>query len=283
MPAPADASVRPREERTLGAYLPTLVAVGDRLAEAGGFTLALEARLERAGIPITAGELVTASALSALFGAVVGGAGFRTPVMAVIGAVLFALIPFGIVEVMSRRRMKKLHEQLPDVLMILATSLRSGHSFLQALDTVSKEAAEPGAKEFTRVVAEVRLGRSMDEALNAMADRVGSEDFRWAVLAVNIQRDVGGNLAEILDIVAETLRERAATRRQIETLSAEGKLSLYILMGLPIFIGLWIYKFNRSYMSLLLHTTGGVFMLASAAILMMAGYFWMRKIVAIDV
>src|SRR5439155_16625264 len=283
MPPPADAGIRSRDDRTLAAYLPTLVTVGDRLAEAGGFTLALEARLERAGIPITAGELVTASVLSALFGAVVGGAGFHAVVMAAIVAVLFAVIPFGIVEVMSRRRMKKLHEQLPDVLMILATSLRSGHSFLQALDTVSKEAADPGAKEFSRVVAEVRLGRPLDEALNAMADRVGSEDFRWAVLAVNIQREVGGNLAEILDIVADTLRERESTRRQIDALSAEGKLSLYILMGLPIFIGLWIYKFNRGYMSLLLHTTGGLFMLGAAGVLMVAGYLWMRKIVAIDV
>ena len=133
------------------------------------------------------------------------------------------------------------------------------------------------------MVAEVRLGRPLDEALNAMADRVGSEDFRWAVLAVNIQREVGGNLAEILDIVADTLRERESTRRQIDALSAEGKLSLYILMGLPIFIGLWIYKFNRGYMSLLLHTTGGLFMLGAAGVLMVAGYLWMRKIVAIDV
>jgi tight adherence protein B len=272
-----------RTDRTLGAYLPTLVAVGDRLAGAGGWTLAMEAALERAGLPITPGELVTASGLAVVVGAVVGGLAFRTLIMAAIFAVVFALIPFGIVQISQRRRVNKLHEQLPDVLMILATSLRAGHSFLQALDTVSKEAADPGAREFTRVVAEIRLGRPLDEAMNAMADRVGSEDFRWAVLAVNIQRNVGGNLAEVLDTVAETLRERDAVRRQIDSLSAEGKLSLYVLIALPILIGLWVYKFNRDYLSPLFHTTGGLAMLGGSIVLMVAGYLWMRKIVSIDV
>jgi len=282
VPAQAETmTVRP--DRTIGAYLPTLVAVGDRLAEAGGFTLSLEAKLERAGLPVTAGEIVVASGLSLLFGAIVGWAGLHGLIPAVIVAVVFAPIPFVIIEVAARRRMKKMHEQLPDVLMILATSLRSGHSFLQGLDTVSKEAADPCAKEFSRVVAEVRLGRPMEEALNAMADRIGSEDFRWAVLAVNIQREVGGNLAEVLDTVSETLRERDAVRRQIDTLSAEGKLSLYILMGLPIFIGLWIYRANPGYMSPLFHTTGGLVALSAGMAMMLVGYLWMRKIVNVDV
>jgi tight adherence protein B len=283
VPPPNDATMRPRSERSIGAYLPTLVAMGDRLADAGGFTLALEARLERAGMPITAGELLTTAALSSAVGAIVGGVMFRAWLVAVVFALVCALLPFVVVQVLANRRMKKLHQQLPDVLMILATSLRSGHSFLQALDTVSKEAADPGAKEFTRVVAEVRLGRSLEDALNAMADRIGSEDFRWAVLAVNIQREVGGNLAEVLDTVAETLRDRDTVRRQIDTLSAEGKLSLYVLMGLPVLVGLWVLKFNREYISLLVHAPMGFVMLGASAVLMVVGYFWMRKIVAIDV
>jgi tight adherence protein B len=272
-----------RPDRTIGTYLPTLVAVGDRLADAGGFTLSLEAKLERAGLPVTAGEIVVASGLSALFGAIVGGVGLHGVVPAVIVAIIFGVGPFGIIEVAARRRMKKIHAQLPDVLMILATSLRSGHSFLQGLDTVSKEAAQPAAKEFARVVAEVRLGRPMEEALNTMADRIGSEDFRWAVLAVNVQRQVGGNLAEVLDTVSETLREREAVRRQIDSLSAEGKLSLYIRMALPIFIGLWIARSNPSYMSPLFRTTGGLVAVVAGAVLMGIGYLWMRKIVNIDV
>ena len=108
-----------------------------------------------------------------------------------------------------KRRAEKLRDQLPDVLTIMASSLRAGHSFMQSLDTVAKEIAQPAATEFQRVVSEIRLGRPTDDALEALAERVGSPDFRWAVLAVNIQREVGGNLAEILDNVADTLRERA--------------------------------------------------------------------------
>ena len=113
------------------------------------------------------------------------------------------------------RRAEKLRDQLPDVLTIMASSLRAGHCFLQSLDTVAKEIAQPAASEFQRVVAEIRLGRAAEDAMESLAERVGSADFKWAVLAVNIQREVGGNLAEILDNVADTLRERATIRRQI--------------------------------------------------------------------
>ena len=112
------------------------------------------------------------------------------------------------------KRSEKMREQLPDVLTIMASSLRAGHSFLQALDTVAREIPAPANVEFQRLVAEIRLGRPAEDALEALADRVGSADFRWAVLAVNIQREVGGNLAEILDNVADT-PERATMRRQI--------------------------------------------------------------------
>src|SRR4029077_5849563 len=119
-----------------------------------------------------------------------------------------------------KKREEKLRDQLPDVLTIMASSLRAGHSFMQALDTPAKEIAQPAANEFQRVVAEIRLGRPVDDALEALSQRVGSDDFKWGVLPVNIQREVGGNLAEILDNVAETLRERAIMRRQILVLTA---------------------------------------------------------------
>ena len=128
-----------------------------------------------------------------------------------------------------------------------------------------------------------RLGRPVDDALNAMAERVGSDDFQWAVLAVNIQREVGGNLAEILDTVADTVRERATLRRQVRVLSAEGRLSLKILVALPFLIGLYIAKVNPSYMSLLFTTRAGWIMLGTGAALMVAGVLWARKIVQVDV
>jgi tight adherence protein B len=116
-----------------------------------------------------------------------------------------------------------------------------------------------------------------------MADRVGSDDFRWAVLAVNIQREVGGNLAEILDNVADTLRERATMRRQVLVLTAEGRLSAYVLVALPFGIGLYMTAVNPEYIGLLVTTTLGLFMLVGASVLIVGGVLWMRKIVNIDV
>ena len=134
-----------------------------------------------------------------------------------------------------------------------------------------------------RLVAEIRLGRPAEDALEALADRVGSADFRWAVLAVNIQREVGGNLAEILDNVSDTLRERATMRRQIQVLTAEGRLSAWVLAILPFGIGIYMFAVNPDYISLLFTTQIGLFMLGTAAVLMVLGILWMRKIVDIDV
>jgi tight adherence protein B len=154
---------------------------------------------------------------------------------------------------------------------------------MQALDTVAREIPQPAAIEFQRVVAEIRLGRPTDDALEALASRVGSPDFRWAVLAVNIQREVGGNLAEILDNVADTLRERAMMRRQIRVLTAEGRLSAWVLAGLPIAIGIYMFAVNPDYIGLLFTTKLGLFMLGTALVLLVLGVLWMRKIVDIDV
>ena len=181
------------------------------------------------------------------------------------------------------KRADRLREQLPDVLTIMASSLRAGHSFLQSLDTVAKEIAQPAAAEFQRVVAEIRLGRPAEDALESLAERVGSADFKWAVLAVNIQREVGGNLAEILDTVADTLRERAMLRRQIKVLTAEGRLSAWVLACCRSGSRLYMFAVNPDYIGLLFDNTYGIIMLIVAGCLLVAGILWMKKIVDIDV
>jgi tight adherence protein B len=196
--------------------------------------------------------------------------------------VIAATVPGFLLSLAINRRTSRLQAQLADVVNILASSLRAGHSFFQALDMVSKEIGEPAGPEFQRVVAEIRLGRPVDQALNAMAERVGSEDFQWAVLAVNIQREVGGNLAEILDTVADTVRERSALRRQMRVLSAEGRLSVKILAVLPFLIGLYVAKVNPSYIGLLFSTRLGWIMLGTGGALMVVGIAWARKIVKVD-
>jgi tight adherence protein B len=260
-----------------------VVAAANRVARAGGFGDSLEARLERARSPLSGGEFLSVSVLAAAGGGLVGAVVLQSWLFAFIFAAVAALVPTIWLSVATTRRHAKLQGQLADAVALLASSLRAGHSFLQALDMVSKELADPAGPEFQRVVAEIRLGRSVDDALSAMAERLRSDDLRWAVLAVNIQREVGGNLAELLDTVGETIRERQVLRRQVRVLSAEGRLSIKILVALPFLIVLYIMKINPGYMNVLFTTRLGWIMLGTAGALMAVGIVWARKVVDIDV
>jgi tight adherence protein B len=256
---------------------------GRRFADARGFSGRVDAELEAAGASVRSGEFVVLSVAAALVGVVLGAALLRNPVFALGVGALAGAGPTIALRMAMKRRAEKLREQLPDVLTIMASSLRAGHSFMQSLDAVAKEIAQPAATEFQRVVSEIRLGRPTDDALEALAERVGSSDFRWAVLAVNIQREVGGNLAEILDNVADTLRERAQMRRQVQVLTAEGRLSAWVLAALPCAIALYMFITNPEYIGLLVTAKLGIIMLGIAVVLLVIGIFWMRKIVDIDV
>lgn len=260
-----------------------LAEAGERIGRAVGFSAGLDERLEQAGLPIHAGEFVALTALGGVAGAVFAGILLQNVIFVLVMAFGFGLLPWAWMVRSRSKRRQKLLDQLADTLSILASSLRAGYSFLQALDTVSKEIGEPSASEFARVVAEVRLGRPIDDALLAMAERVGSNDLKWAVIAVNVQRQVGGNLAEVLDIVSNTVRERAYIRRQIRVLSAEGRVSVAILAALPFAIMLYLSIVDPDYVGLLFTTTVGLVMLAAGACLMALGIFIMTRIVRIDV
>ena len=267
-----------------GGWIPdTVTKFGTRFAESRGFSERLDAELEAAGVSVRSGEFVVASAVAALVFGVIGAALLRSWLLALIVAGVGLAFPTILLRQALTRRADRLREQLPDVLTIMASSLRAGHSFLQSLDTTAKEIAQPAAAEFQRVVAEIRLGRPTEDALESLAERVGSPDFKWAVLAVNIQREVGGNLAEILDTVADTLRERATLRRQIKVLTAEGRLSAWVLGALPLGIALYLYATNPSYIGKLFESTTGIIMVGGGLFLMVVGILWMRKIVDIDV
>ncbi|MFA5890208.1 MAG: type II secretion system F family protein, partial [Actinomycetota bacterium] len=181
------------------------------------------------------------------------------------------------------RRRSLFLAQLPDTLQLLAGSLQAGYGFMQGLDTLVQESSPPTSSEFGRVLTETRLGSPVDEALKAMADRLDSDDFRWVVLAINIQRQVGGNLAVLLQTVAGTLREREQVRRQIKVLSAEGRLSASILTVLPFLLAGYISLVNPGYITALVIEPIGRVMIAGALVMMGVGIAWMRKIVNIDV
>jgi tight adherence protein B len=267
-----------------GGWIPSEVTkFGTRFAESRGFSERLDIELEAAGVSLRSGEFVVASAVACLVFGVIGAALLRSPILALVIAGIGGAFPTVLLRSALSKRADRLREQLPDVLTIMASSLRAGHSFLQSLDTVAKEIAQPAASEFQRVVAEIRLGRPAEDALESLAERVGSADFKWAVLAVNIQREVGGNLAEILDTVADTLRERAMLRRQIKVLTAEGRLSAWVLALLPFAIALYMYAVNPDYIGILFESVYGIIMIIVALVLLVLGILWMKKIVDIDV
>jgi Flp pilus assembly protein TadB len=182
-----------------------------------------------------------------------------------------------------KRRRAAFANQLPDVLQFVAGSLRSGFSLTQGLDAVVREDTQPAADQFSRALAESRIGVELEDALDTIADRMESPDLRWTVIAIRIQRDVGGNLAEVLGTTVETMRERAHLIRHVRALSAEGRLSAYILVSLPIFVGGWIFLTRRAYLRPLYSTPVGLVMLTFGGVLVLGGALWMRKLVKVEV
>jgi tight adherence protein B len=255
----------------------------ERSARATGIAAPVARMLERAAWRLTVGEFVTAWFGAAFVSMLVVGFLTRNPLLAIFSAVVFGTVPYVALSRAARKRAHAIQAQLADVMMVLASALRAGHSFLQALDTVSKEVGDPAATEFARALAEVRLGRSVDAALDALVKRIGSQDLGWAVTAISIQRRVGGNLAEILETLAGTIRERETLRRQMRVLSSEGRLSVAILMVMPFLIGLYIFFVNRTYMNALIGGGLGRMLLGGGLLLMIVGYVWMRRVVRLDV
>ena len=177
---------------------------------------------------------------------------------------------------------RKFADQLPGALQMMAASLRAGHSFPRALDAVSKEADAPMGPELARVVNETRVGRDALVSLDDVALRMQSEDFRWVGAAIGAQRETGGNLNEILDQVAATIRDRQHVRMQVISLSAEGRLSAVILMLLPVLIGVYYTLISGDQMAVFVASGIGKILLLGSAVMYVLGGLWMRSIVRIE-
>ena len=193
------------------------------------------------------------------------------------------LVTWLIVRVRTAKRRAAFADQLPDVLQLVASSLRSGFSLAQSIDAVVRDDTQPTAGEFSRALAATRIGAELEDALERVAHRMHSDDLAWVVMAIRIQRQVGGNLAEVLLTTVATMRDRAQTRRQVRTLSAEGRLSAYVLIGLPIGIALFLFWARGEYMRPLYTTPAGIVMLAVGSLLLVLGSLWMRKLVRVEV
>ncbi|QGF24299.1 type II secretion system F family protein [Raineyella fluvialis] len=197
----------------------------------------------------------------------------------VIGLLLALIVPvvarLGVSFQVSRRR-AAFSNQLDEILQTLAANLRAGTSLPQAMQVLAQEADEPAQGEFVRVGNELRVGRPMNSALEAVADRMQSTDFSWVAQAISINREVGGNLADVLDGIAETMRQRGALRRQVDALSAEGKMSGWVLMALPFGMFLLVSLTNPHYFDSLIHDPLGWLMIAAGVVLLVIGGVWLR-------
>jgi tight adherence protein B len=282
MPGEVAAAWSPEDgEQKPNQWIPKAIAdMAERTASgtrAGG---TLKRRLGQAGWALRVGEFL-AIVLAAGLAAAVGGFLFFGPPGAAVG-IIGLVFPLAFLSAAASKRLSAIQSQLADMLMVVSSSLRAGHSFLQSLDTATKEISEPGATEFGRTMSEIRFGRDVDEALDSLVERIGSRDLDWTVTAIKIQRKIGGNLAEVLEGVSKTIRERETLRRQVKVLSAEGRISSYVLTALPIVLGVYLTFVNPDYLRVLTSTRAGLILLSAAGGLMVVGYLWMQKIVRLE-
>jgi tight adherence protein B len=196
--------------------------------------------------------------------------------------ILGTAAPRMVLNTMINRRREAFADQLEGTLQIVAGSLRSGYGLVQAVSTVAAESPSPTSDEFGRVVVENRLGRTVEDATRAMAERLENEDLEWVVEAIEIQHEVGGNLAEVLDTVTATIRDRNNIRRQVKALSAEGRISAIILIALPFVVASLIAVVTPDYLTELFSTVIGRIMLGFAGLMMLLGTVWIKKLVKVD-
>lgn len=247
-----------------------------------GMTQFVAEKLERAGLPLRPAEYIAAHLLAVVIGGVLVQVLTKSAMLAFL-AVAFATIgPMLWVQTKVEHRRTRFDEQLPELLTLVAGSLRAGWGMQQAVDLVVQEMGDPAASEFRRVQVETRLGLELDESLAAMAERLDSDDFRSVVTAISVQREVGGNLAEVLDQVAASIRDRESMVRQIASLSAEGRISAVILIVLPFVIVAGLLVISPDYILGALASPVFLLMLAFGAVLMAVGALWLRAIARIE-
>ncbi len=256
----------------------------NRALEGRKVAVDLSTHLARADLKLTVGEFLALQLIAAVGAGVVGYFLFDTIVLALLAAVIGWFAPRWFMSSRQGARLKLFNNQLGDALNLMVNGLRSGYSVLQAMEAVSRELPKPISVEFARVVQEVQLGVSVEQALANMLRRINSDDLDLVVTAINVQREVGGNLAEILDVISFTIRERVRIKGEINTLTAQGKYSGYVISLLPIGLSLVLFCINKPYISRLF-TSGfcGWAMVVCGLLMIGTGFLAIQRIVNIEV
>jgi tight adherence protein B len=260
------------------------LAAEKALATNAGFEARIATRLEAAGIALKSSEWLLLH-IGIAFGAGLLGLLITAgnPIAVIVCLVLGAVGPWVYLAIKRSLRLKAFDSGLAETLQLMSGSLSAGLSLAQSLDTIVREGQEPITSEFKRVIVESRLGVALEDALEGVAERMQSTDFKWVVMAIRIQREVGGNLAELLNTVSATLREREFLRRHVKALSAEGRLSCWILGGLPPVFLLYLTLAKPDYVHPLFTTLVGGIMLVVMTVLLVVGIFWMSKVAKVDI
>lgn len=243
----------------------------------------LEIKMQQAGFPLLGSEFLALVGVAVLALGILGMMLTMKVLYSIMFGILAGLGCFLYLNIRISKRQKEFSNQLGDVLIMMSNAMRSGFSFMQAMDLIAKEMKPPVSVEFFKTMAEIRLGADTETALLNMGKRVQSPDLDLVITAVLIQRQVGGNLAQILDTIAGTINERIKMKQEIKTLTAQGRLSGWVLAALPFAIAVFASIINPGYMLPFFDETIGRIILTGAAIFQLIGFLIIRKIVNIDV
>ena len=248
-----------------------------------GFARNLDYKLKQAGIPLFGAEFVIVSIIGAVLGSTLIYVITLNTRIAPFAGLTIPLLMWLWVMIRVSRRQKAFTEQLGDCLTTVANALRAGYSFQQAMDVVAREMEPPMSTEFERMSTDVAMGVSLEDAMEQMNRRVGSADFDLVVTAVLIQREIGGNLAQILDTISETIQERIRMKREIKALTAQGRFSAWVLLMLPFVMALFCWVFNGDQMRVFVDEEAGRIAIAVAIFLELLGFIIIQRIVNIEV
>lgn len=276
---PKERKRKRKEERALS----RLAEGMDRRLSKRGFGAGIADQLAQANMRLTVTEYLMINAASVVGGFLGGNLLFGSWVLALFAGLAGFFLPRMYVGFTKSGRLSKFDDQLGDTLNLLVNGLRSGYSMMQAMEAVARELPPPVSEEFGRVIQEVALGLTSEQALGNMLRRIPSEDLDLMITAINVQHEVGGNLAEILDIISYTIRERVRIKGEIKVLTAQGMISGYVITFLPIALALILFLMNRPYMMLMLSGLCGYIMLGIAIFGIVTGFIAIQKIVRIEV
>ena len=254
----------------------------NKVIEKRTFGTKIATQLAQASLKLTVTEYLILNVASVIIMTILAFALFRNFLL-IFGFIGGFFVPRLVVNILKAQRLKKFNDQLGDTINLLVNGIRSGYSMPQAMETVGRDMPPPISEEFRRVTLEIGLGIALEDSLQHMLRRVNSGDLDLMITAINVAYEVGGNLAEILDIISHTIRERVRIQGEIKTLTAQGQITGYVLSGLPFALTGILYALNREYMGRMFTTTCGWIMAGVAILIIALGFFAMQKITKIEV